>query len=120
MSPIIYNIPYIKANVGFKPIKNLVISSDFGISPFVSAKDYDNHVLRDKISKGECTGMFLKTNIDIKYLFTDYFFAGNQLEYLYIDTTGEQKQTDPGYSTKIEQEISSAQLSLSIYAGLQF
>ena len=115
-----YNIPYIKANFGFKPIKNLVISSDFGISPFVSAKDYDNHVLRDKISRGECTGMFLKTNIDIKYLFTNYFFAGNQLEYLYIDTTGEQKQTDPGYSTKIEQKISSAQLSLSIYAGLQF
>jgi outer membrane protease len=115
-----YNIPYIKVNFGFKPIKQLVISSDLGFSPFVSAKDYDNHVLRDKISKGDCTGMFLKTNIDIKYFFTKYLYAGNQLNYLYIYTTGEQSQTEPGYSSKIEQEISSAQLSLSIYAGLHF
>jgi hypothetical protein len=115
-----YNIPYLKFNFGFKPIKKLVISSDLGISPFVSAKDYDNHLLRDKISKGDCTGMFLKTNIDIKYFITKYFYAGNRLDYLYIDTTGEQKQTEPGYSIKIEQEISSAQLNLSFYTGLYF
>jgi hypothetical protein len=115
-----YNIPYIKANFGFKPIKQLVISSDFGISPFVSAKDYDNHVLRDKTSEGDCTGMYLKTNIDIKYFFTKYLYAGNRLDYLYIETSGEQNQTGPEYSGKVEQEISSSQLSLSIYAGLHF
>jgi hypothetical protein len=115
-----YNIPYLKFNFGFKPIKKLVISSDLGISPFVSAKDYDNHILTDKISRGDCTGMFLKTNIDIKYFFTKYFYAGNRLDYLYMDTDGEQKQTGPGYSVKIEQEISSTQLGLSIYAGLHF
>jgi hypothetical protein len=115
-----YNIPYIKANFGFKPIGNIVVSSDLGISPFVSAKDYDNHVLRDKTSKGDCTGMSLKTNIDIKYFFTKYFYAGNKLDYLYIGAQGKQKQTGPGYLIKIDQDISSSQLSLSIYSGLHF
>ncbi len=115
-----YNIPYLKFNFGFKPVKKLVVSSDLGLSPFVSAKDYDNHILTDKISKGDCTGMFLKTNIDIKYFFTKYLYAGNRVDYLYIYSEGKQKQTGPGYSVKIEQEISSSQLGLSIYAGLHF
>jgi hypothetical protein len=115
-----YNIPYIKVNFGFKPIENIVISSDLGISPFVSAKDYDNHVLRDKISNGDCTGVSFKTNIDIKYLFTKFFYAGNKLDYLYIGASGKQKQTEPGYSIKIDQDISSSQLSLSIYSGIHF
>jgi hypothetical protein len=117
---ITYNIPYIKANFGFRPISKMLISSDLAISPFVSAKDSDNHLLRDKTAKGDCTGIFFKTNIDVKYQFNRFFYSGSQLDYIYIGAKGDQKQSGSGYSAKIEEEVSSSQLSISLYAGFHF
>jgi hypothetical protein len=52
----------------------------------------DDHILRSKLSYGDCIGMAFKCPFDGRYDFSPNFFAGGNVGLLIVDASGAQKQ----------------------------
>lgn len=102
-------------------------------SPYLRAKDIDDHILRGKMAKSDCKGSAFMPFLTIRYSFECRAFISARLEYLYITAKGKQNQsyynpflepdiTDniPGWSARIESKIKSEQLVISLGAGYSF
>jgi outer membrane protease len=116
-----YSIPYIE--IGTQCIFNNKWSLDasLGYSPIVHAEDLDVHVLRAKISEGNCDGNAILFLLKGRYNVSRSWFFALQLDYTYIHTDGRQKQyTDGAWSATIDQEITSEQLFGVLSAGYAF
>jgi len=125
----------------FMPYLELAIRSKFGKaditgtiggSPYLWARDEDNHLLRYKLMKTDAHGYSLKAGIQANYNFTEHWFAGLRFNLLYFHAKGTQKGYQyadlyednrwylAGYQWDIEHEINSFQLDSMLIAGFRF
>lgn len=110
----------------------LEIIAAIRFSPYLKAKDIDDHILRGKISKNDSSGTALMPFLKLRYTFSSRIFMAAKLEYLYLTAKGEQNQyyynpffdssanNIPGWSARIKCKLKSEQLSISLGAGYSF
>lgn len=118
-----YSIPYIMIGTKFDIQDIFYISAEFGYSPFARAEDEDDHILRSKISKGDCDGDAKLLSLELLYSipWIDKMFLMLDLDYFEIDTKGESKSYIDGYyDHTINQKITSKQISTSLSIGYRF
>jgi outer membrane protease len=116
-----YSIPYIEIGTHYIFTNKLSLDANLGYSPIVHAEDLDVHVLRAKVSEGDCDGDAILFSLKGRYNVSRSWFFALQLDYTYINTDGRQKQyTDGAWSATIDQEITSEQLFGVLYAGYAF
>jgi len=100
---LIYNFfqitPYFSALFESPKKKKLHLTFNFEISPFVHISDFDNHLLRNKISDGSTDGWSAKTEFIAGLRLsptTDLFLL---ISSQYTNTNGWQTQTNNNYSS---------------------
>jgi outer membrane protease len=122
-----YEIPYAQLLVNFYT-KKFKGALTYQFSPFVNAKDEDNHLLRSRIGKGYDNGYMNAGRFNCTYDFTKHVFAGLDFSYRQIQTTGYQRQHQYPYEgsdyqewwTDIDNEIYSEQIESAISVGYKF
>lgn len=120
-----YNIPYIQINPEIKLDESFELKASFKFSPFVTAKDFDNHILRSKSCKGEAKGTALMITLKALLKMTGHISLTSELGYAQIKTSGTQKQYNyisgnDVYTATIDNKIESEQYFISIGLGLSF
>lgn len=114
-------IPYLKIAPEFKKDNLFCVEAGVGISPYTKVKDKDNHILRSKISKAECNGYSILLLLNGRLDIFNPIFIGLSLEYIYIDTEGNQKQYTNGvWTATIEQKNFSRVAFVELSAGCAF
>lgn len=92
-----YHIPYISLQSEIRAINPISINTNIGFSPLTFGRDFDDHVLRNKMGKGTCSGATLILSGGIEWPFRKTA-DGSSLSlslgyrYLSISTAGEQRQ----------------------------
>jgi len=93
-----YHIPYggLAAYVKFSPRVSLGARGAY--SPRVSAKDHDDHLLRNKTAEGDCSGWALKAGTDLRWIIFETSNRSNWslvlgVDYMKISTKGTQDQS---------------------------
>ena len=101
-----YNIPYFGLNT------DVLVGDSFrlnlrGGAGWVNAKDEDDHVLRYKLSKGDCDGVAYLVNINANWEFLHNWLLQLSGEYLDIYTKGTQHQEfyPPSINTDWEADV---------------
>jgi outer membrane protease len=116
-----YHIPYIEIGTHYEFNNKWDLNANLGYSPIVHAEDLDVHVLRAKVSEGECDGDAILFSLEGRYTVSPNWFLALQLDYMYITTDGRQKQyTDGAWSATIDQKITSEQLFGVLSVGYSF
>ena len=116
-----YTIPYIEIAAAYHVNQNFNIEGSVGFSPLAGADDVDVHILRAKVSEGDCNGDAFIYSLKGSYGFSKSWSFGLQLDYTRIDTEGESKSyVDGAYSHTIEQKTFSDQLETFITLGYTF
>jgi outer membrane protease len=116
-----YNIIYIEVGAAVDLFNRIGIDASIGYSPLVLVHDRDNHVLRDKISKGDLDGHAILYSINLSGHLVGNWFSTINFNYTRIETDGEQKQyfSNIFYAT-IDEEVTSSQTSAFIHLGYSF
>jgi outer membrane protease len=114
----------------FRVFNGLEITLAMRFSPYLTARDIDDHILRSKKSRGASKGLAVLPGFRIRYSFPSRVFIAARLDYLYLNTKGKQKQTYylpteeanylPGWSAEVDTKLQSQQLSVSLGAGYSF
>jgi outer membrane protease len=116
-----YHIPYIEIGTQHTFNNKWSLDTSLGYSPIVHAEDLDVHVLRAKVSEGDCDGNVILFSLKGQYTVLPNWFLALQLDYTYITTDGRQKQyTDGAWSATIDQKITSEQLFGVLSVGYAF
>jgi outer membrane protease len=126
-----YVIPYLGARGEVSFDNGLGLMIDLGYSPYATASDEDNHLLRYKLSKGSTSGNAYLTALAARWEFLDTNSVMLQWQYLKITTTGTQTQSwyfspnpdgaPAGYTYGgIADRITSEQTSLSLLFSHRF
>jgi len=91
---VIHKVPFIGLSsetlLGCKD--QLLLGIAFGYSNWVEAKDRDDHLLRFKLSQGECEGAAYLLTLNLDWQFYPGWVLGVGAEYVDIDTSGKQYQ----------------------------
>jgi hypothetical protein len=116
-----YHIAFIEAGASMELFKFIEIDASIGFSPLVYVKDRDNHVLREKISRGNLYGHAMLYSLNLTGHISENWFTTINVNYTSIDTEGEQKQyfSDILYAT-IDEEVTSHQTSALFNIGYSF
>ena len=124
-----YYIPYIQIAADFDVSSILRLSGSMELSPYVMARDVDDHILRSKEGKGESTGSMAAFKFAAKQKLTPDIFLCVSLNYMLIKTEGTQVQSyyapnsdgkPVGYYGTIDNELESRQISFGFSAGYSF
>jgi hypothetical protein len=131
---ITYEVQYYISTLQITPVFNiwgrLEIMLSFRFSPYLKARDIDDHILRAKKSKSDAGGSGFMPYLKIRYLFANRVFITTKLEYINIKTRGKQTQSYylpvkeagyiPGWYARLDVRHKSEQLNISIGAGYSF
>jgi len=106
-----YSIPYMEIATGLKIKDGFHVEASLGYSPMVNVTDEDNHILRDRVTKGDCDGDAVLFSLKGHYEFWNPWFLTIQVGYMNIDTDGKETQYLGGelYCT-IDKKIKSNQM----------
>jgi outer membrane protease len=116
-----YHIPYIEIGTQCTFNNKWSLDASLGYSPIVHVEDLDVHVLRAKVSEGDCDGDAILFLLKGRHTLSQSWFLALQLDYTYITTDGRQKQyTDGAWSATIDQKITSEQLCGILSVGYVF
>lgn len=116
-----YHIPYIEIGTHYVVNNKWSLNANLGYSPIVHADDLDVHVLRAKVSEGDCDGDAILFSLNGRYTVSPNWFLALQIDYTYITADGRQKQyTDGAWSATIDQKITSEQVYGVLCAGYAF
>lgn len=116
-----YSIPYMEIGTQFKIKDKFSVEASLGYSPIVNVTDEDNHILRSKVSEGDCDGDAILLSLEGRYDFLTHWFLTLHLDYMKIETDGKQKQyTDGEWTATIDQEIESKQIFTALSVGYAF
>jgi len=116
-----YRIPYIEIGTIYTFDNTFSVEASLGYSLFVDVEDLDVHILRSKFSEGDCEGDAILFSLKGRYNFPRNWFLLLQVDYMYIDTDGRQKQYTNGvWSATIDQEITSEQAFGGLSVGYVF
>jgi len=122
---VIYEVPYAQLVVNFYT-KKFKGALTYQFSPFVNAQDEDKHLLRSKISKGDCDGYMNAGRFNCSYDFTKHIFAGLDFSYRQIQTSGTQRQHQLATEEAVEwwgdidEDVFSEQIESAISVGYKF
>jgi hypothetical protein len=99
-------------------------SAAVGVGP-VLVQDKDDHMLRQKKSEGEMTGVGVKAEAEIRYDFTKRWFGAAKVAALAIEATGSQTQEGyggdlVGFYAEIDEEFSVTAMSGGVAVGYRF
>jgi len=119
-----YSIPYVEIATGSKLKDKFHVEASLGYSPMVNVTDEDNHILRDRVTKGDCDGDAILFSLKGHYEFRKPWFLTIQVGYMSIDTDGKETQYLEGelYCT-IDKKIKSQQMFIGfavVYPILNF
>ena len=118
---ITYSIPYIEIGTQLTIKDKFSVEASLGYSPIVNVTDEDNHILRSKVSEGDCDGDAILLSLEGRYDFPKHWFLTLHLDYMTIDTDGRQKQyTYDEWTGTIDQEIESKQIFTAFAVGYAF
>lgn len=131
---ITYEVQYHMFTLSLLPVFNILgvaeIVPGLRVSPYLKARDIDDHRLRAKRSVSETVGWALMPVLNVRYIFSTRIYLTFRLEYLYLTAEGKQNQSYylpvaegyylPGWSARVESEMESRQLSISLGAGYSF
>lgn len=116
-----YTMPYFIFGSEFQITPAFSIAGSFAFSPWVSAEDKDNHLLRNKVSSGDMDGSAIMLDFSGTYNFAQSWFAEAGFQYMQIEVDGHQKQVTNGIHTAtVSQESESSQTSGFIKIGFRF
>lgn len=87
-----YHIPYFGFSSDILLGEKFQANIKLGYSPWVSASDRDDHILRYKLSEGDTDGYARFINLNANWNFLSNWFLGVGYEYMKIHTTGDQHQ----------------------------
>ena len=84
-----YNIPYIQIGGKINIAQQFSMESNISYSPLVKAEDVDQHLLQEKVNKGDLDGHSWMFNIKGKYNFNEHWFmiAGYDFKTMKTDGT---------------------------------
>ena len=89
-------------NPKIKFLKNWGLGMELAFSPYAKAKDRDDHVLRNKLSHGDCKGWAARVALELLLEMTKNWNFNLGIDYLNVTTDGKQSQyfydDDPGTS----------------------
>jgi hypothetical protein len=124
---ITYKIPYIGLSSGlfFGQTNQFELWFTFAYSNWVKAEDRDDHVLRYKLSEGDCEGNAYLINLSLDWNLYPNWILGLGAEYSDIDTTGAQHQqfyAGPfvGTTYDVDDKISSSSFSTIVKISYAF
>lgn len=100
--------------------KGFSLETDFSFCPLAKAEDDDHHILRDKVSTGDCDGTAVQASVKVGYALTEALSVGLHYDFISIKTEGTQTQTDPDFTGTIDQHIESRQKYLGISMAYAF
>jgi len=115
-----YKFPYLGAKVEAMLKDQTRGSFYLGFSNWVTARDLDDHILRRKIAKADCTGSAFIMGLGLQWVVKPEWFIQFDTSLLQIDTDGIQKQIwygddpassgfdDTGSSVKVKDEITAS------------
>lgn len=86
-----YKIPYIGLDANSSN-ENIILKFGVGFSPFATAKDRDDHLLRYKLSTGDAKGTSVFYDIGVVYKLTPAWLLKSKFNYMKVDTSGYQEQ----------------------------
>ncbi|OHD63555.1 MAG: hypothetical protein A2176_07165 [Spirochaetes bacterium RBG_13_51_14] len=125
-----YYISTLQITPVFTVLDRLEIMLAIRFSPYLKARDIDDHIIRAKKSTGDSAGTAFMPFLRLRYLFSNRIFITAKLEYLYLQTKGDQTQSYylpvyeadyiPGWSARTKIKLKSEQLSVSLGAGYSF
>jgi len=119
-----YTIPYLGLHTELPLSNKFSAIVDLGYSPFASAEDRDDHILRKKLSTAKTSGSATLAAITAQWDIEDNDFLLVRGQYLAINTTGPQTQTFYDGSgdvfTGINDKITSKQLSTTVLFSHRF
>lgn len=119
-----YTIPYLGVHSEIQFDGHFQTIIDLAYSPWASAEDKDDHLLRQKVSKASTTGNAYLAAVTVQWDIGDNDFFLIRGQYLKIDTTGTQTQTFYDGSgdvfTGINDKITSKQISASVLLNHRF
>ncbi len=117
----ILRFPYLELATRAEIDERFQVEARIAYSPHVTSSDLDNHLLRDKISLGSCSGQGYLLSIGATYSVLDNLFMGMQFEMTALHAEGRQKQYLRGnWLATVDQEIDSTQLVAMISLGGRF
>lgn len=117
-----YYVPYLQVRADVHLLKDrLRIGVNLAVSPYLTAKDYDNHVLRELTSDGDYDGAGGLGSLEFSFLFNEHWFVEGRLEGKTFSADGSQKTYYYGHwSHTIDAEITSDQASFTLALGAAF
>lgn len=114
-----YHIPYIELATQMQMGRRFSLDGSVAFSPIVNVEDDDRHLLRDKVSRGDCEGDAILASLLARYELNESWFATAGLDYRLIETDGTQIQHQSGVLLgTIDNTIESEQFSVSLSVGL--
>jgi hypothetical protein len=119
---ITYYVPYlqVRADVSLFEEK-LLIGVNLALVPYLTAEDYDNHVLRDIVSYGDYDGAGGMASLEASFHFNKHWYVEGRLEGRSFYAEGTQKNYVPvEWSHDIDAEITSDQASFTLALGASF
>lgn len=122
---ITYHIPYLLFGTTLQFSKDFNFAASLKFSPYTTATDEDNHLLREnggKISEGDMTGTAFAVDLSGRYNFTRYIWMGLGFNFIRIDVSGDQDQryADGTLIGTVDMEAESSQYSGYLTLGVDF
>lgn len=118
-----YEIPYLMLGGDMTLFKNMSLHGSVAYSPWVTADNRDQHLLRGKVNKGHLHGDYFMTNVEARYTFISNWFLALAYQYKKIETDG--RMTGEFYATpelnhSVEEELETIQHTGSFMIGYVF
>jgi len=119
---ITYDIPYLEVGIQSNVNNKFSVGASLGYSPFVTVEDKDQHLLRNKINRGDLEGDALLFSVKGRYnIFTNWFLTFG-IDYVTIETDkGNMDAYFYGiYNHTVTEEVESTQTSAMFTVGYAF
>ncbi|MBC8461178.1 MAG: omptin family outer membrane protease [Deltaproteobacteria bacterium] len=119
---ITYDIPYLEIGTKYDSKKKFSIEASLAYSPFVRIEDKDQHILRNKVNKGDLDGDAIIISLLGRYDFTKKWFITLGIDYMKIKTDkGDMTATFSGadsiFNHTVTEEVESEQLLATLSIG---
>ena len=113
-----YSIPYVEIGTRLRIKDIFSVEASLGYSPIVNVDDEDQHLLRSKVNKGDCSGDAVLLSLEARYDFLSNWFLTLQVDYTKIDADGESRAYFYDvYDHTIDLEIESEQTHTTLVVG---
>ena len=122
---ITYDIPYLEVGIQSTINTKFSVGASLGYSPFVTVEDKDQHLLRNKVNRGDLEGDALLFSVEARYnIFTNWFLMFG-IDYVTIETDrGNMVATFEGPNSinnhTVTEEVESTQTSAMFTVGYAF